>query len=319
MFNHNVEYICDSSSLTQMLKRIEAATVMALDIETINWWDRERERVSLLQLAFHERDRMTVAVIDVLANFDPEPLRHPLELSSKIKVIHNASYDAVRIAHHYRIATAPIYDTMLAARRNGEKQCSLKAQTATHLGLQMDKTEQRSDWSRRPLSPEQLNYAAFDAVCTLRLYEKQTERGLRGDYELRSGGKRQAALPLLPAEQRIVAPPPPAAPITPPTAVQQLADAKLSPLARALLGIVTELSGRYSPEQLSASVGSLRVGLAGLIIDRVLGSDAEIDEDGARQEISALCEDGSIRLGPSRRLEATVQGTARWQRLKPSV
>src|SRR5262245_22301070 len=115
MFNHIVEYIRDSSSLTEMLKRIESAAVMALDIETINWWDRERERVSLLQLAFREADRTTVAVIDVLAGFDPEPLRQPLESSSTIKAIHNANYDAVRIARHYRIATAPIFDTMLAA------------------------------------------------------------------------------------------------------------------------------------------------------------------------------------------------------------
>jgi hypothetical protein len=339
MFDHRVEYISDRTALDLLLRRLESVAVMALDIETINWWDRQKERVSLLQLAFREDDRATVAVIDVLTDFDPEPLRRPLELSSKMKAIHNASYDAVRIAKHYRIATAPIYDTMLAARRNGEKHCSLQAQTETHLGLQLDKTEQRGDWSRRPLSRAQVNYAALDAACTLLLYERQLERGLRGDYELRQRLERQqAALPLTatdqpPSELRIAVPPPalstPEAGIQPEArqSVQTDSDSQTSaflsaaetPAAVALLGIVTELSGRYSPEQLAASVGSLRVGLAGLIIDRVLGLDAEIDEESARQAIAALCEDGRIQLGGSRRLESTDRGTRLWQQIKPTM
>ena len=54
-----------------------------------------------------------------------------------------------------------------------------------HLGVQLDKSEQRGDWSRRPLGEEQLRYAALDATCTLLLYEHQVKRGLRGDYQLR--------------------------------------------------------------------------------------------------------------------------------------
>src|SRR5262245_40114573 len=132
MFAHTVEFINDSSSLDAIIARIERATALALDIETINWWNREAERVSLIQLAFREGAAYCVAVIDALAGFDLEPLRAPLELSLATKAIHNASYDAVRLARHYRIATSPIHDTMIAARRSGDKQCSLKAQVEAH-------------------------------------------------------------------------------------------------------------------------------------------------------------------------------------------
>src|SRR5215467_973464 len=71
MFNHTVEFVSDKLALTESLKRLDAAPVIALDIETIYWWDRESERVSLIQLAFRENDGIRVVVIDALADFDP--------------------------------------------------------------------------------------------------------------------------------------------------------------------------------------------------------------------------------------------------------
>ena len=52
------------------------------------------------------------------------------------KPIHNAAYDAVRLSHHFRIYASPIHDTMLAARRRGEKRYSLRAQAQPHIGGQ---------------------------------------------------------------------------------------------------------------------------------------------------------------------------------------
>ncbi len=311
MFNQIVELINDKSALAAMVEQINAAPALALDIETVNWWDRESERVSLVQLAFRENEETRVAVIDALAGFDLEPLRQPLELSSKTKAIHNASYDAVRVARHFRISTSPIHDTMLAARRSGERRCSLQAQVETHLGFQLDKTEQRGDWSRRPLSNEQLNYASLDAACTLLLYEQQIARGLRGDYELRERiEKSQESLPLTGND-------PPINYSESISTVSSLTTNDLTPFALALLGIITELGGRYSPEHLAVSVGIERVGLAGWIIDRTLGLDADIDETSARQEITALCERGLVRFGLSRRLEVTTAGAKLWREHKP--
>ena len=40
------------------------------------------------------------------------------------------------------------------------------------LGASLDKGEQTSDWARRPLSPQQLDYAALDAEILLPLHER---------------------------------------------------------------------------------------------------------------------------------------------------
>jgi hypothetical protein len=315
MFNHTVEFVSDKLGLTAALQRLDAAPVIALDIETIYWWDRESERVSLIQMAFRENDGISVVVVDAMADFDPELLRRPLELSAQIKAIHNAGFDAVKLSHHFRIATSPIHDTMLAARRGGERQCSLKAQVEAHLGWRLDKTEQRGDWSRRPLSAEQLNYASLDAVCTLLLYEKQIARGLRGDYQLRARvEKKQQSLSLADVDPRVAAPD-----AGEPELARLASDlGDLSPCAFALLGVIAELGGRYSPEHLVASVRAERVGLTGWIIDHTLGANADIDEMNAKQEIAALIDKGLARLSVSRKLEATIDGANFWTDHKPA-
>lgn len=309
MLEHTVEFIQTQPQLAELADRAAQVRALALDIETTNWWDREAEKVALVQLAFRENDHTHVAIIDTLAKVELEPLRHPLELSLATKAIHNASYDAVRLLRHYHISTSPIHDTMLAARRSGDKKCSLKAQAEAYLGLSLDKTEQRSDWSRRPLSNEQLHYASLDAACTLLLYEQQLERGLRGDFELRERASlRQPTLPL------------PAPILTDqielPASTRPNVEVDLEAASLALLGIIAELGGRYSPEHLAVSVGSERVGLAGWIIDRTLGAEADIDEASAKQAIAALCEQQLARLSLTRRLEATTQGLQHWQARK---
>ncbi len=322
MVDHKVDYVGNQTSLAALIERLKSAPVLALDIETINWWDRAAERVALVQLAFREEGRedskIQVAVIDALAELDLNLLRLPLELSLQIKTIHNAAYDAVRLARHFQIFTSPIHDTMLAARRGKEKKCSLQAQAAAHLGILLDKAEQRGDWSRRPLSREQLDYAALDATCTLMLYEKQIRRGLRGDYEVprrsEAPSARQSALPLSKPSSGGESLRVPVAPESSDVPVlESPTTTELDPARLALLGIVSELGGRYSPEQLAASVGSERIGVAGWIVDGLIGIDADIDEESARLGIAALCESGLMQISTSRRLEATTGGLEFWQ------
>ncbi|HEV2882328.1 MAG TPA: hypothetical protein VGX24_13690 [Pyrinomonadaceae bacterium] len=314
MLDFSIRHIGSPQELASLVARLAPAPALALDIETVNWWDRQVERVSLIQLAFREGERLRVAVVDALADFPLSPLQSSLELSPAVKAIHNAAYDAVRLSRHFRIHTSPIHDTMLAARRNGEKRYSLQAQVQAHLGIQLDKSEQRGDWARRPLTLKQLRYAALDAACTLLLYENQIARGLSASYQLReTSSSTQTSLPLGDAEHPV----PGLVEIPKVTGAKDTAAENLNTPAVALLGVVTELNGRYSPERLAVSAGSERVGLAGWIIDQVLGREADIDEDTAKLVIAELLERGLVNLDASRRLEATDAGARLWIQQKP--
>lgn len=319
MLDYSLELVSRQHELTALAARLDPERALALDIETINWWDRKAERVALVQLAFREGGRVRAAVIDALAGLDLDPLRTPFEQSDAPKAIHNAAYDAVRLLNHYRIQVSPIHDTMLAARRGGERRCSLQAQAQIHLGIELDKAEQRGDWSRRPLAEAQLRYAALDAVCTLMLYEDQIARGLTAAYQVREASRsRQTTLPLDAAPRTPPPLEPPGAAAEEATPPQTPSAVNLNAQALALLGVVVQLSGRYSPERLAASSGSERVGMAGWIIDRLLGAGTDMDGDTIKLEVAELCERGLLRLNAEHRLEATLEGARLWQESKPA-
>lgn len=331
---YRLQFITDQPRLLALAEHLASVPAFALDIETINWWNRQAEKVALMQLAYRGsvQEEVRVAIIDTLASLDPSILRRPLAEKSTVKVIHNASFDAVKLARHFKIATHPIHDTQLAARRSGEKRYSLKAQAEKHLHLTLNKDAQQSDWSVRPLSARQLDYAALDAVATLLLYEHQLGRGLTGEYRLRAERTdEQVALPLdavHPQGSQIGKPAPETseafeAAVALPLPVEVLPrvskerdSVALSASSLALLGIITELPSRYSPQQLAVSVGDVRVGLAGWIIDRTLGEDADIDESSAKEIIAELIESGLVGITPTRRLEASNSGRAMWLKHK---
>ena len=192
-----LKIIKDAGELQRLSSVLVTLPAFALDIETTEWWNRHRERIALIQIAFRAKEKIKVFIIDALACFDPEPLRLPLEKSPAVKIIHNAAFDAARLNKHYDFSLAPIFDTMLAARRSGERKYSLKAQAETHLAIRLDKSAQTSDWSRRPLDNRQLYYAALDPFATLLLYENQLVRGVSGDYRFKPAAiSTQNLLPL---------------------------------------------------------------------------------------------------------------------------
>ncbi len=306
-----LKFVKDSADLRRFTDALVNLSVFALDIETVDWWNRHQERIALMQFAYRSAEKIRVVIVDALAEIDLEVLRAPFENLSVLKIIHNAAFDAARLEKHYKFKAAPVFDTMLAARRSGERKYSLKAQAETHLDLHLNKSTRTSDWSRRPLDVRQLHYAALDPFATLLIYENQKTRNLRGDYFSKSQiNSVQSSLPLektLPVET----------PVSGAPLVERLtASTDLSAEAAAILGIVAELPSRYHPDGLAASIGAERIGLAGWIIDNRLGKNAEPDEETVRSAIADLCERKLIEITASRRMQVTDAGGELWQNLK---
>src|SRR5690606_14002149 len=96
-----------------------------------------------------------------------------LSARSRLKVLHAARQDlevlAVRAPH--AIPLAPLFDTQIAAALLGQSaQIGYGSLVSLRLGVSLAKGHTRTDWSRRPLSPEQLEYAADDVRYLARLY-----------------------------------------------------------------------------------------------------------------------------------------------------
>lgn len=307
-----LEFIKDNQGFKRLVETLETKQAFALDIETTEWWNRQREKIALIQLAFRHESMLKVAVVDSFARLDFEILKVPFEKSSITKIIHNAGFDVPRLAKYFDFNVTPVHDTMLAARSNGERKCSLKSQAELHLHLYLDKSQQRSDFGRRPLHQQQLFYAAYDAYATFRLYENQISRNLKGDYRSKKEiASRQFLLPLddLSETETISA-----------SATNLLVEPSRTPeltnLSAALLGIAVELPTRYSPDSLAVSLGHERIGLAGWIIDQRLGVDVDLDEETVKLTIADLCEHQLVKISETRRIEATEKGNRLWQTLK---
>jgi DNA polymerase I len=74
------------------------------------------------------------------------------------------------------VALGELQCTLQATRLLGEHATSLADAAATYLGLQLEKTEQTSDWNAPHLSRRQIDYAAIDAVVAWRIAEKTLPR-----------------------------------------------------------------------------------------------------------------------------------------------
>lgn len=126
-------------------------------------------------------------VFDALALEDYTPLKTLLGDPGIEKVIHNALFEEQMLGKH-GVRIANIFDTLPASRakykRGSVDGHHLGAVCERELGIYLDKTLQTSDWTQRPLSREQLDYAALDAEVLLTLHRVFKPPALPENLEL---------------------------------------------------------------------------------------------------------------------------------------
>jgi ribonuclease D len=154
--------IADPEALAGLVDAIRPEPVLAFDTES-NSFHVYRERVCLLQLSTRTQDY----VIDPFA-VDVAPLGAVL-CDGRETVLHGADYDVRCLKREYGWRLPRLFDTMAAARRLGREGLGLSALVEQHFGVRLSKAFQRSDWGHRPLTREQLAYAALDTRFLLPL------------------------------------------------------------------------------------------------------------------------------------------------------
>jgi ribonuclease D len=77
-------------------------------------------------------------------------------------VFHDADYDLRILDRDFAFRARRLFDTRIAAQLAGEPAIGLAALLEKYSGVRLRKTHQKADWSRRPLPPEMLAYAADD-------------------------------------------------------------------------------------------------------------------------------------------------------------
>lgn len=169
-------FIANQEGLESFVERAKSSSVLAIDTEFL----REKTyyaRLCLLQLATDDE----VAVVDPFAVDDLSVIAPLLTDESVMKLFHAGDQDIEILYREVGVLPAPVFDTQIAAAVLGQsQQVGYGALVHAECGVSLKKVDSFTDWSRRPLTDSQLEYAADDVIYLPRLYEK-----MRSDLEQR--------------------------------------------------------------------------------------------------------------------------------------
>ena len=156
-----MDLITTTTELTAFCDRLAEHRVITVDTEFL----RETTYYPLLcvvQMASHDE----AAVIDALAEgIDLKPFFELMANEKVLKVFHAARQDIEIVWHRAGIVPHPIFDTQVAAMALGYGDSIAYDQLVERVtGHRPDKTHRFTDWSRRPLTDEQMHYALADVT-----------------------------------------------------------------------------------------------------------------------------------------------------------
>ncbi|MFR7403388.1 MAG: ribonuclease D [Coriobacteriaceae bacterium] len=167
-----MEYIASQENLEAFVRRAASSSVLAIDTEFL----REKTyyaNLCLIQLATDAE----VAVVDPFAIEDMKVLAPLLTDSSIVKLFHAGGQDLEILYRELGVLPAPLFDTQVAATLLGHtQQIGYGPLVHSLCGVNLKKSDSFTDWSRRPLSTSQLEYAADDVIYLPKMYRIMVEK-----------------------------------------------------------------------------------------------------------------------------------------------
>jgi ribonuclease D len=172
-----LQYIDTPAQLAQLCEQIKKESWVALDTEFL----REKTyypKFCLLQIATPE----WVACVDPIALPNLEILFDVLYDPAIVKVFHSCRQDLEIFFQATGKLPSPIFDTQIAAPLLGfQDNPGYAMLVSSLLSINLNKAHTRADWSKRPLTEAELEYAADDVIYLCQIYQimvtKLTELG----------------------------------------------------------------------------------------------------------------------------------------------
>lgn len=166
------DIIDNSSDLEQVCRQARECDQVMLDTEFV----RTRTffpQLGLIQLYDGER----LSLIDPTCIDDLSAFKALLQDTSVLKVLHACGEDLEVFKNSFGCMPIPMVDTQIMAAFLGHGlSTGFAAMVQEYLEVELDKSESRTDWLARPLSPRQLEYAAADVYYLKPLFEALEEK-----------------------------------------------------------------------------------------------------------------------------------------------
>lgn len=162
------QLIENAINLEVLCQQYNKAKVLAIDTEFV----RTRtfySKLGLLQVF----DGKTLALIDPIAIDDLSPFWQLLTNEKIVKVLHACSEDLEVFLTSANCKPVNLFDSQIMMSFLGHGlSMGYAAMVEYFTGIQLDKSESRTDWTKRPLSLKQLNYASADVEHLFTIYPK---------------------------------------------------------------------------------------------------------------------------------------------------
>lgn len=195
--NPFIEIIDTTERLTKLAGELMHAKEISFDTEYDSFKREYGFKLLLLQIF----DGKKVYLIDPLSMPDLNPLAPVFANNQVCKILYSGSED-ISMLRRINISVENIFDVQIAATLCNKSARNLSDLIATELDVQLDKTQQTSDWRVRPLSDDQVLYAANDVIHLIEL--KQLLIGPVGERNLMNVLEEEnLALELIPEREHV--------------------------------------------------------------------------------------------------------------------
>ena len=167
-----IQYINHPDQLPKLCEQIQQASWIALDTEFL----REKTyypKFCLLQIATLD----WVACVDPIALPDLSTLFDAIYNPAIVKVFHSCRQDLEIFFQIIGKLPEPIFDTQIAAPLLGfQDNPGYAMLVSSFLNINLSKAHTRADWSKRPLSNDEIDYAADDVIYLCQIYQIMTQK-----------------------------------------------------------------------------------------------------------------------------------------------
>ena len=162
-----MHYVKDTNHLAELCSKLNKSKFLAIDTEFIRektYWPK----LCLIQV-FNGEDKI---IIDPLVKgLDLKPFFKILSNNEIVKIFHSGRQDIEIFYNLTKKIPKNIYDTQIAAMVCGfGDSIGYENLVSQLLGKKIDKTSRLTNWSNRPLSKKQINYAISDVTHLFEIY-----------------------------------------------------------------------------------------------------------------------------------------------------
>ena len=139
---------------------------ITIDTETLGL-NIKRDRLCLIQLRNESNKKVYLIKFDKdISPANSKNIKSLLEDKSLTKIFHYARFDMAVLKENLNINVRNIFCTKIASKltRTYSSKHGLKDLVKEILNIELDKTEQTSDWSQKKLTKQQIQYAMNDVI-----------------------------------------------------------------------------------------------------------------------------------------------------------